>query len=448
VIAGFAYGTTLERYRPFPYNVVGSVYRSTKEALPGLRAGPGAAPPGRWRARRAEVRDQDLTEEQRQEIDRLETMAYLSGSHPAGDRAGVTVHDRERAWNGWNLVVSGHAPWAGLMDMEGNVVHEWRHEFRAVWPDNPISDEAEGIHHWRHVHLYENGDLLAMFDGVGLIKLDRHSNLLWSRPRGYHHDLEVTDDGEIYILEQKAHVVPRWSAEDPLLENYVTILDDEGNALRRVSLLGAFENSPYSPTLKWAPTVGDPFHSNSIELLDGRLADRSPAFRAGNVLVSIRELDTIAVIDLDAVAVVWAASGQWSRQHDATVLTNGNMLLFDNEHGPGSSEVLEFDPFSQEVIWSYVGSNERPFYSETCGTNQRLPNGNTLITESDRGRAFEVTRDGTIVWEYLNPHRAGDAGELVATLFDVVRLRPDFPADWLRPPDSPTPGSSDPGAHR
>ena len=33
---------------------------------------------------------------------------------------------------------------------------------------------------------------------------------------------------------------------------------------------------------------------------------------------------------------------------------------------------------------------------------QRLPNGNTLITEADTGRVFEVTRKGEVVWEFGN----------------------------------------------
>src|SRR5262245_65643091 len=37
------------------------------------------------------------------------------------------------------------------------------------------------------------------------------------------------------------------------------------------------------------------------------------------------------------------------------------------------------------------------------GCAQRLPNGNTLITESSFGRFFEVTKEGEIVWEYVNP---------------------------------------------
>ena len=37
------------------------------------------------------------------------------------------------------------------------------------------------------------------------------------------------------------------------------------------------------------------------------------------------------------------------------------------------------------------------------GNAQRLPNGNTLVCESSYGRFFEVTQEGEIVWEYVNP---------------------------------------------
>ena len=61
----------------------------------------------------------------------------------------------------------------------------------------------------------------------------------------------------------------------------------------------------------------------------------------------------------------------------------------------------------------------------------RLKNGNTLITESDFGRAFEITREGDVVWEYYNPHRGGENDEFIATLMEVLRLPADFPLDWL-----------------
>jgi hypothetical protein len=74
-----------------------------------------------------------------------------------------------------------------------------------------------------------------------------------------------------------------------------------------------------------------------------------------------------------------------------------------------------------------------PFFSNFCGTAERLPNGNTLIVESDNGRAFEVTSAGAIVWEFHNPHRAGEEGEFIARLFDLVRLPPEFPTAWIEP---------------
>jgi hypothetical protein len=95
--------------------------------------------------------------------------------------------------------------------------------------------------------------------------------------------------------------------------------------------------------------------------------------------------------------------------------------------------VLELDPFSQQIHWIFEGTEDEPFFTRTCGSVQRLPNGNTLITESDAGRAFEVTRDKRIAWEFVSPHRAGRNGELIATLFDVVRLPPDFPTEWSEP---------------
>ena len=89
--------------------------------------------------------------------------------------------------------------------------------------------------------------------------------------------------------------------------------------------------------------------------------------------------------------------------------------------------------------WEYRGSADAPFFSETCGTAQRMENGNTLVTESDRGRVFEVTPGREIVWEFHSPHRAGESGEYVAAIFEMVRLSETFPIDWARGPGLPRP---------
>ena len=93
---------------------------------------------------------------------------------------------------------------------------------------------------------------------------------------------------------------------------------------------------------------------------------------------------------------------------------------------------MEINPFLEKVEWGYVGNPPESFHSAYCGTVQRLQNGNTLITETCSGKAFEVRKeDKKIVWEYINPNRAGKNNELIAALLHVTRLDPDFPTGWI-----------------
>ncbi|MBD3349033.1 MAG: hypothetical protein GF400_07540 [Candidatus Eisenbacteria bacterium] len=393
----------------------------------------GPSPTGRWREAREGGGGADLTPRQRQEAERLRSIGYLSGSKPAPSRTGITVHDRGAAQPGLNLYNSGHRAGATLMTMDGEKLHEWECPFLRAFPDSLKAADTESAEYWRFVHLFENGDILAIFEGLGLIKLDKDSNLLWAHPGEEHHALHVAADGRIYTLTRKAHMIPRLNRASPVLEDYITVLDPDGNVLRSFSLLEAFENSRFENAFKvfGMRRTGDLFHTNAIELLDGSQADRIPAFRKGNVLVSLRQLNLIAVIDMEYEEAVWISSGMWLAQHDPRFLPNGNILLFDNKGYGGKSKVLEFDPVTYDVAWSYWGTERNPFFSKMCGAAQRLPNGNTLITESDYGRAFEVTPGGEIVWEFLNPERAGARNQLIATLFEVTRVDPGDLGDWV-----------------
>jgi len=123
-------------------------------------------------------------------------------------------------------------------------------------------------------------------------------------------------------------------------------------------------------------------------------------FKAGQVLISVRELDAIAVLDPDKASGVWAARGPWRAQHDAQFLDNGHVLIFDNLGSNKGTRVLEYDPQSQAFPWSYAGENRAPFHTSERGMSQRLPNGNTLIVNSEAGQIMEVTRSKELVWTY------------------------------------------------
>lgn len=56
-----------------------------------------------------------------------------------------------------------------------------------------------------------------------------------------------------------------------------------------------------------------------------------------------------------------------------------------------------------QPIWTYTAKNPTDFYSHVISGVQRLPNGNTLITDGIKGTLFQVTPDGKIVWKYISP---------------------------------------------
>lgn len=385
---------------------------------------------GRFRKARG---DHPLGAEQQELLQLLNQIGYASGSQ-SGAGSGISRHAVGAAYRGLNFYTSGHAPEAVLMDMDGRVLHRWRFEAAAAWPDVPAIETQENARWWRRARLLPKGEVLAIFAGIGIVKLDRDSKLLWARLNGAHHDLEPQPDGSILTLTREWRRIDWVNPEHPVLEDLVVLLDAEGREQTRVSLLEAFEHSPYRALWRdRAGRRGDILHANSVTRLDGRLAARHPAFRAGNVLVSCRSTNVIAVLDLVQKQIVWAQAGGFRGQHDPKLLDDGQLLLFDNLGLGRHSRVIEMDPISGRASWVFQGSDEQPFFTRTCGSADRLPNGNTLIVESDNGRAFELTRDKRIVWEFWNPHRAGAQGEFIATLFDLDRLPPDFADAWLAP---------------
>jgi len=387
---------------------------------------------GRWS--RTSPNAPRFTPAQEAVAEELDALGYADGVRGAPGLVRVTHHDPERALQGWNFYTSGHGCEALLTDMQGHVLHRWSYDYDRLWPELEVPADAAGKGKWRRAHLFPNGDLLAIHEGIGMIKLDRDSNLLFEVPGKAHHDLDVLEDGVIWTLGREVELIPRIDPEVPCMDDFLVELDPDGRELARISVLECLERGEARELLARMPKTKELFHTNAIEVLRGDPSEHLPAFAAGNLLISLRHLDAVAVVDPHERKVVWWLTGDFRAQHEPTLLPSGNLLLFDNRGGDEASRVLEFDLATRRVVWSYLGTPERPFYSWTCGTAWRLANGNTLINESDGGRAFEVTPAGETVWEFYNPHRGGPNGEYIACLYDLQRIVPDSRYDWVRVP--------------
>jgi len=361
-------------------------------------------------------------------FDAIRSVGYLSGSREIEPGATVTRHDPGRVQAGINFYSSGHAGEAFLMDNEGGELYRWHAGLDRVWPGLSTDVAAAEADFWRRAHVFDDGSVIAIFGGIGILRLDRDSNILWSNANQAHHDLDFDADGTLVTLTRRTRVVPELDLPRPALDDYVTWMDEWGGEIRSLSLIDAFLKSEYAYLLQRRYDDVDILHTNSIQLLDDRHAAVDPVFSKGHALLSWRKIDAIGVLDLSSGVIVKAWTGSFRRQHDPKLLDDGQILFFDNSGLGELSRALQLDPRSGELSWDTSTHCELEFYSDTCGTVERLANGNTLVTESDGGRAIEFAPSGEAVWEFYNPHRAG---HFIATLFEVIRLPEDFGEAWI-----------------
>ncbi len=365
----------------------------------------------------------------------IAAIGYAAGWEAAPERTGVLHHDPRLATSGHNLYCSGHAPEARLIAADGELLHRWHLPYARI-PDAPALD---GRHQdcWRRVRLRDDGSLLAIYGGRGMVAVNRDSRLLWHFPERVHHDLTLGPDGRVYTLTREQRLVPRLDSDQAVIDDFLVVLSPDGEPLERVSLLEALLDSSWANlVLSIADRGGDLLHVNSLQLLDDSEGERHPAFAAGNLLLCARDLDLLLVLDPRRRRVVWAREGPWHEPHDPRLLPSGRILLFDNlgasaaTHGL-ASRLVELDPTTGKLTWTWTADPPNAFYSRFCGTATRLPGGNTLVSESGAGRAFELTPEGELAWVFVSPHRAGRRDELVAALFEVERIG-EGRLGWLR----------------
>jgi hypothetical protein len=386
----------------------------------GLLAGCGSD-----KGERAEPSDSEMEAR----LAKLRSVPYTSVTdQPVGEvESGVTVHDAARAFPGYNLFCARTVPEVLLLDMSGKVVHEWRFAFEE---DADICE---------HAILFANGDVVIVDKFKRLLRLDWHSNIIWTTPLVTHHDVCPSPDNKLYAisLEGRKHrglvvrfpvvvtlnargtPIGKWSAYDNLDE--IKQVFDQRSFLDTIldSLLARHDQlEAYDMLLDRTETIlredmkvqYDHFHMNTVSILpDTPLAGTDPAFAPGNLLICFRNVNQVAILERETKAVLWAwGEGHLEWPHHPTMLENGNILVFDNGVVRGYSRVVELDPVTEAIVWECVADPPEAFYTYGKGSAQRLPNGNTLICEGDRGRVFEVTPEGETVWEWYNPRTEKD----------------------------------------
>ena len=365
---------------------------------------------------------------------------------------GVLVYDKAKVQDGYTLVSPMIGTSTYLLDMEGNIVHEWKTAGRP------------GL----YAELLPNGHLLrglrydnkVPFGGMTgcLQEIDWDGKVVWEHKiyddkHLSHHAFDRMPNGNTLIVAwehktydeaiakgRKPGTLPKPGTDtghkpnyDGLWADYIVEVDPHGNEVwswHAWDHIGTGKDQfdiNYRLRIKNYYGDSDWMHINSVRY--------NP--ETNQVLISSRNFSEVFIVNHDKSGkVVWRFGNPSNHgegplpgfcddgsqilfgNHDATWLENGKIGLFDNgwlRPQGNRSRALVVDIKASSIEWEYVAKNPNSFSSAYQGSTQHLPNGNVLITSTATGHIFEVTKDKEVVWEYVSPFvRMGDVRPMLS----------------------------------
>jgi hypothetical protein len=366
---------------------------------------------------------------------------------------GVLKYDAEKSYGGYTLfspMINSKTTY--LIDMEGNIVHTWE---AAYTPG-------------AYAELLPNGNLLrggvlpdnpAPIGGAGGIvqEIDWNGKVVWeyrlmTPTETQHHCFKRLPNGNTMILAWEFKSIEEAIAKgrDPntippsvavgnkwvtgFWVDFVREVNKAGETVWEWHVWDHIGKGPKNLDLnyKLPDPMGDVYpnfdwtHFNAVDYMES----------TDQVLLNSRNFSEAYLVNHKTGDIEWrwgnkSAYGQGKApswydngdqrvfgSHNATVLENGNVQIFDNgsERPEGNrSAVVEVNPKTDEIVWEYSAKDPNSFFSYRQGSGQRLPNGNVLVTSTQHGHIFEVTSRKQIVWDYVVPVKSG---KIVCTIED------------------------------
>ncbi len=362
------------------------------------------------------------------------------------DYSGVRIHDPNGTAPGLTLITGywemfDWRPGIVLIDSAGTMLHEWKTDPLDMWTESPHPDDSGRKKYVHGSYLFENGDILFNLEHFGLVRMNVRGEVVWKLPVRTHHSLHRNENGNFWASgsrwvdkstpEGRERLAHYHALNARICEDYAVEVSPDGRLLREVSILGALYKSHYAHLL-WQnkrTREFDVLHTNDVEPLPSVIADQYPLFQAGDLLISCRYTHSVFVMDPQTQNIRWLSS-EFLGQHDPDFVGDGWIHVFDNgkDGSPGGkkmrdSRIVAVNPQSGERRTVYAAPDSGGFYASWGGKAQELANGNLLITETPRGRVFEVNEQGETVWEWVAEQRtAGVVPEVMeGTRYDLTR---------------------------
>ncbi len=306
---------------------------------------------------------------------------------------------------------------------------------------------------------FSDGGLLATLNyrhfhfpfSAGLVRFDRTGRLMWRRRDYSHHEAYVTPGDTIWVpsleLSRDAPAVFGACEQGSAIFDAVNILDGDGALVDQVSVMDALLDSPWTSLLAWANPC-DPLHMNAVSSVGD--VSGLDGVKAGDMLLSLRELNAVAILDREAREVKRMILGTFSAQHSVKHLGGSRFIMFDNQGGGGCgrpadpegtcrkySRVLVVDAATSEETVIFPRGEDRFAHwgSRLQGRISISPDRTRVIASfANIGKAVEVrVEDGAVLAEFDFVHDVRGIERFRAE-GDVIRFEDGsvfYACEWL-----------------
>ena len=328
----------------------------------------------------------------------------------------------------------------------GEVRHAYPYRLEEIYAANIVSETKFPYEHpigWSFekdaeatsVSRYPNGDLLVVFlfddsapYGGGVARVSPDGSPVWYRKDYSHHWPHLADDDTAVVPSFGAdreynfgdreynftfgggspfHRVQRALLCDGyFLDDYLSVIDGDGNLLNQASILDAITESLYSEHLiKHSKDDCDPTHLNSVYVLGDDFTSVDDVV-PGDIVFSMRRLNAFGVLDGETHRLKRIVRGSFIAQHAVEHLEGSRFIMFDNSgtdgvHGPSRLLMVDLADGRETTLFP---NDETPrhllnFFSELRGRVDVSPDRRrALVADVDNGRGFEIRlSDGAVM---------------------------------------------------
>lgn len=337
-----------------------------------------------------------------------------------------------------------------VIDRQGRVVHEWHPDWFETWGASegafpprrrPNAQPGALIH---GIDILEDGDIVFNFEHLSTVRMTPCGEVVWKLDNLGHHSVHTAEDGTFWVSTERLYdELPGFYRHQTRRLRTWTVqhLAADGDVLREIDVVEILDRNDLQGLLRMSslanenPEVGgDTLHLNDVEVFPSSLTPG--VFEAGDIMLSLRNINTVLVVEPESLDIKYSETGRFLRQHDPDFASGDRISIYDNRNlgGPGGSgpqprsRLLEIDARSGEVEILPLEARAQ-FFSAIMGTHQRLANGNMLINTSGEGRVIEVTPEGHLAWEYHNRIEKGRNGRITAAMVLPEAMDETFFAD-------------------